>query len=99
VSKKVARLGHARQVTGRLEDLTAQVDGEFVTARAAYANAAAARDGQALYAASEAFEGLGANLYAAEASVEAAAVLRRGGHPQEAAAGIPASVKQRTVGG
>jgi DNA-binding NarL/FixJ family response regulator len=83
----LARLGHARQVTGRLEDLTAQVDGEFVTARAAYANAAASRDGEALHAVSEAFEGLGANLYAAEASVEAAAVLRRGGHPREAAAG------------
>ena len=26
----LARLGHARQVAGRLEDLAAQVDGEFV---------------------------------------------------------------------
>ena len=82
----LARLGHARQVTGRLENLAVQVDGDFVAARAAYANAVAAKDGEALHAASEAFEGLGANLYAAEASVEAAAVLRRGGHPREAAA-------------
>jgi DNA-binding CsgD family transcriptional regulator len=82
----LARLGHARQVTGRLENLAVQVDGEFVVARAAYANAVAASDGEALHAASEAFEGLGANLYAAEASAEAAAVLRRGGRPREAAA-------------
>ena len=82
----LARLGQARQVAGRLDDLAAQVDGEFVAARAAYANAVAAGDGQALHAVSEAFEGLGALLYAAEASVEAAAVLRRGGRPREAAA-------------
>lgn len=82
----LARLGRARQVAVRLENLAAQVDGEFVTARAAYANAVASRDSQALHAVSEAFEGLSANLYAAEASIEAAAVLRRGGRSREAAA-------------
>ena len=82
----LARLGHARQVAGRLADLAAQVDGEFVAARAAYANAVAARNSEALHAVSEAFERLGANLYAAEASVEAATVLRRGGRSREAAA-------------
>ena len=82
----LARLGHARQVAGRLEDLAAQVDGELVAARAAYANAVAAGDSEALHAVSGAFEGLGALLYAAEASVEAAAVLRRGGRPRDAAA-------------
>jgi hypothetical protein len=82
----LARLGRARQVAVRLENLAAQVDGEFVTARAAYASAVASRDSQALHAVSEAFEGLGANLYAAEASIEAAAVLRRGGRSREAAA-------------
>jgi hypothetical protein len=35
----LARLGHARQVAGRLDDLAARVDGELVAARAAYANA------------------------------------------------------------
>ena len=69
-----------------MHDLAAQVDGEFVVARAAYANAVAARGVEALHEVSQAFEGLGANLYAAEASVEAAAVLRRGGRPREAAA-------------
>jgi DNA-binding CsgD family transcriptional regulator len=82
----LARLGHARQVASRLDDLAALVDGEFVVARAAYANAVAASDGEALQEVSHAFERLGANLYAAEASVEAAAVLRRGGRPREAAA-------------
>ena len=57
-----------------------------MVARAAYANAVAARDSQALHEVSEAFEGLGANLYAAEASVEAAAVSRRDGRPRDATA-------------
>jgi DNA-binding CsgD family transcriptional regulator len=82
----LARLGQAHQVASRLADLAAQVDGEFVAVRAAYAHAVAAGDGEALHEVSEAFERLGANLYAAEASVEAAAVLRRGGRPREAAA-------------
>ena len=82
----LARLGHARQVASRLETLAAQIDGEFVAARAAYANAVAARDSQALHEVSRAFEGLGALLYAAEARVEAAAILRRRGHPRDAAA-------------
>ncbi len=81
----LARLGHAHQVAGRLHDLAAQIDGEFVMARAAYANAVAARDRQALHEVSQAFEGLGALLYAAEASIEAAAVARRDGRPRDAA--------------
>lgn len=82
----LARLGHAHHVAGRLENLAARVDGEFVVARAAYANAVVARDRDALRAVSEAFEELGANLYAAEASVEAAAVSRRDRRPRDAAA-------------
>jgi DNA-binding CsgD family transcriptional regulator len=82
----LARLGHARQVAGRLENLATQVDGELVAARAAYANAAAARDSQMLRAVSETFERLGAILYAAEASVEAAAMSRRDGRPRDGAA-------------
>ncbi len=82
----LARLGHAHQVAGRLRDLAARVDGELVAARAAYADAVAARDSQALREVSQAFERLGADLYAAEASVESAAVSRRGGRPRDAAA-------------
>jgi hypothetical protein len=82
----LARLGLARQVAARLEDLAAQVEGEFVVARAAYANAVAARDGQALREVSRTFEGMGALLYGAEASVEAAAMSRRDGRPRDATA-------------
>ena len=82
----LGRLGQARQVAGRLADLADQIDGQFVVTRAAYANAVAATDHHALHKVSQAFEGLGANLYAAEASVEAAAVRRRGGRPRDAAA-------------
>jgi DNA-binding CsgD family transcriptional regulator len=82
----LARLGHARQVAARLDELAAQMDGEFVVARSAYAYAVAASDSEALHAVSDTFEGLGAILYAAEASAEAAAALRRGGRPRESAA-------------
>jgi DNA-binding CsgD family transcriptional regulator len=82
----LARLGHARQVAGRLDELAAQVDGEFVLTRAAYVNAVAAGDGLALDQVSQAFEGMGANLYAAEASAEGAAASRRSGRPRDAAA-------------
>jgi len=82
----LARLGQASQVAARLEGLAAQVDGEFVVARAAYANAVASRDSQALREVSRTFETLGAILYAAEASVEAAAASRHSGRSRDAAA-------------
>ena len=72
----LARLGRARHVAARLATLAAEVDGDLVAARAAYANAIAARDSEALEKVSGDFEVLGANLYAAEARAEAA-VLRR----------------------
>jgi len=83
----LARLGQARQVAARLEALAGRVDGELVVARAAYAKSVATRDSQALHAVSETFEGLGAILYAAEASAEVAALARRDGRPRDAAAG------------
>ena len=82
----LARLGQARRVAARLNDLAAQVNGHFVVARAAYADAVAAKDAEALQVVSEGFEKLGGNLYAAEARVEAATVLRRSGRPRQAAA-------------
>ena len=54
--------------------------------QAAYANAVADRDSEALEKVSGHFEGLGANLYAAEARAEAAVLLRRAGRPRDAAA-------------
>jgi DNA-binding CsgD family transcriptional regulator len=82
----LARLGHARQVADRLAALATQVDGALVSARAAYANALAARDSTALDQVSRDFEALGAILYAAEASAEATVVLRRAGKARQATA-------------
>jgi DNA-binding CsgD family transcriptional regulator len=82
----LARLGHARQVSARLAALATQVDGDLVAARAAYASALAARDSEVLGKVAGDFEELGTILYAAEASAEAAAVLRHAGQTRRAAA-------------
>jgi DNA-binding CsgD family transcriptional regulator len=82
----LARLGHARDIAERLAGLAAHVEGDLVAARAAYANAAATRNSTALDKVSAAFSEMGALLYAAEASAEAAVLLRRGGEPRKAAA-------------
>jgi DNA-binding CsgD family transcriptional regulator len=82
----LARLGHARDVATRLAALATQIDGDLVAARAAYASAAADGDSQALRTVAGDFEGMGALLYAAEASAEAAVVLRRAGQARKAAA-------------
>jgi hypothetical protein len=80
----LARLGHAREVAARLAALANEIDGGLVAARAAYASAAAGRDSQALRKVSSDFEDMGAMLYAAEASAEAAVVLRRAGQARKA---------------
>jgi DNA-binding CsgD family transcriptional regulator len=81
----LARLGRAGHVCARLSALASEVDGELVSARAAYANAVAARDHILLDRVSRAFENMGAILYAAEARAEAAVALRRVGRPRQAA--------------
>ena len=93
----LARLGHARAVAGRLDEIAVQVDGECVPARAAYASAIATSDSLALDQVSEAFERMGANLYAAEASAEVAAVLRHDGRPREA--GRPRTERRKVSAG
>jgi DNA-binding CsgD family transcriptional regulator len=82
----LARLGRARQVASRLATLADEVDGDLVAARAEYAHALAARNSAALDKVSGDFEGMGALLYAAEASAEAAVTLRRAGKARNAAA-------------
>ena len=72
--------------TGPHPDLAGEIDGALVSARAAYANAPAARNSTGLDKVSRDFENLGAILYAAEASAEAAVILRRAGKPRDAAA-------------
>jgi len=82
----LARLGQARRVTADLNAISDKVEGNFVAARCAHATALAARSTSDLARVSAQFEGLGAVLYAAEASAEAAVLLRRAGTSREAAA-------------
>ena len=82
----LARLGRADHVCARLSALASEVDGELVSARAAYANAVAAQDPARLETVSRAFEDMGAMLYAAEASAEGAVALRRAGKSRQATA-------------
>jgi DNA-binding CsgD family transcriptional regulator len=82
----LARLGRAPQVQARLAALAAEIDGDLVSARAGYASALAAQNSTDLDKVANIFEHLGANLYAAEASAEAAVILRRAGKPREARA-------------
>ena len=82
----LARIGRARQVAARLAELASQVDGSLVVARSAYTNAVATRQSEALEKVSRDFEELGAILYAAEASAEAAVIHRRAGRTRNAAA-------------
>lgn len=81
----VARLGGAAQVAERLTAIAARCDSALVDARAAHAQAVAADDADALVAAADAFEGLGAWLVAAEAAIGAAEALRGDGEQRRAA--------------
>jgi DNA-binding CsgD family transcriptional regulator len=82
----LARLGRASDVAVRLAALASDIDGELAAARAAYASAVAAGDSEALKGVCGDFEDMGAILYAAEASAEAAVLLRRAGSARAAAA-------------
>ena len=82
----LARLGRARHVAARLAALADDIDGDLVTNRAAYANAIAARDSEALAKVADDFEGFGAMLYAAEARADVAVLLRNAGEARKGAA-------------
>ena len=82
----VARLGRAQDVADQISQLAATTDSPLAAARAAHARALVAGDAAALSAAADAFEGLGANLLAAEAAVAASDVARSKGDQRAAAA-------------
>jgi DNA-binding CsgD family transcriptional regulator len=82
----LARLGQARDVAARLAALATQVDGDLVAARACYASAVADGDSETLKKVCGDFEDMGTILYAAEASAEAAVLLRRAENARAAAA-------------
>ena len=69
----LARLGDARLALERLESIAAATDGSYIEARRAHAAALVAEDADALDAAAETFEGIGAMLLAGEAATAAAA--------------------------
>ncbi|WP_405931859.1 LuxR C-terminal-related transcriptional regulator [Streptomyces sp. NBC_00827] len=81
----VARLGGAKEVTGRLTALSLNCDGELAPARAQLAAALAADDPDRLLRAADACQAIGADLLDAEASTAAATAWRRADRPRRAA--------------
>jgi DNA-binding CsgD family transcriptional regulator len=81
----LARIGGAAEVAPHLKELTEVVEGVLAEARATDAAALATRDAIGLEAASVTFEECGALLLAADASADAAVVLRQEGEPRRAA--------------
>jgi DNA-binding CsgD family transcriptional regulator len=81
----LARLGGAKDVWERLNDLALSIGGDFATARAAHAIALATADPNNLEHASGTFEAIGADLLAAEAAADAAVAWRKAGNPRKAA--------------
>jgi DNA-binding CsgD family transcriptional regulator/tetratricopeptide (TPR) repeat protein len=71
----LARLGGADTAAPRLERLAREMDGDWAPACADHAVASAARDAHRLRESAVAFERIGANLFAAEALLEASAVF------------------------
>jgi DNA-binding NarL/FixJ family response regulator len=75
----LVRLGDDAPALRRLRDLVTVVDGEFMPARLVHAEALAAHDREGFSRAVDAFEAIGAALYAAEAAAGAAREAAREG--------------------
>ncbi|WP_280426860.1 AAA family ATPase [Nocardia carnea] len=82
----LARIGHAKEVALRLDELSTLVEGDLARARAEHTRALAVGDAAGLQAIAARFEEMGANLLCAEAAAEAAVVLLRHGDRRAAAA-------------
>ncbi len=82
----VARLGDPASVMDRLDELSTICEGALVPAYAAHAAASASGRSEALVAAADTFEALGACLLAAEACAEAAQAYQRAGDRRASAA-------------
>lgn len=80
----IARLGRAREVATRLDELTEVVEGALARARAVHTESLAAQDPRGLETVSSIFEDCGALLLAAESSADAAVAWRREGQPRRA---------------
>lgn len=82
----LARLGKAKDVLHRLEELADVIEGPFVQTRVAHARCLVNDDPEGLEQTSAAFAALGVDLVAAEAAADAAVVWRRQGDQRQAAA-------------
>ena len=82
----LARLGDPGTAAGPLADCVGHVDGELAAARLAHVEALLADDGKALDSVAEAFESMGAMLFAVEAATAACGVHRRVGSSRLAVA-------------
>jgi DNA-binding CsgD family transcriptional regulator len=82
----LARLGEAPEAVERLVSVAEHVDGQLMPARVAYATALAKGDAQGLDTACNAFEALGARLFAAEAANQASLLHDREGLRRRASA-------------
>jgi DNA-binding CsgD family transcriptional regulator len=73
----MVRFGRARAAVTRLGALAERVEGDLAVLRASHATASAEHDAPTLEELSSAFEGMGADLLAAEASADAAAAWHK----------------------
>jgi len=88
----LARLGDATLVVDRLRVLGDRVDGAYLPARLAHAEALVSNDGAGLVEASDSFERIGALLLAAEAAAAASRAFTRDGLARRAS-----EARQRAV--
>lgn len=84
----IGRLGEPRRVKDQLAFLARELEGELVAARATHVAALAEQDPGALDAVASTFEGLDADLLAAEAATDAAVAWRKAGDSRRASAGL-----------
>jgi len=82
----LARLGEPAEAVEHLERVAEHVDGQLMPARLAHATALSKSDAPGLDGASEAFEAIGAWLFAAEAATQASTLYGREGLRRRASA-------------
>ncbi len=84
----LTRLGHPELAVDRIDEIAADLQGDFHAARVAHVRAAAGRNAEALTHAAESFAAIGAQLLAAEAFADAAWTFRWRGSPRDATRAI-----------
>ncbi len=82
----LGRLGHAKDVVGRLHAIVGELEGDLAPARVAHVQALARGNAEGLHQASMTFETMGADLLAAEAAADAAVAWRHADDQRQAAA-------------